>query len=689
MQQDRDILVTAQRPMSESVSGTKSRTPVIETPQSISVIARDELEVRGVQSLNAALQLTAGVTPDLRGNNADVFDQFKLRGFDVPQYLDGLRLASSQTGFATPQIDLALLDRIEVVKGPASALYGQSSPGGLIALSSKLPVDAASYGNAGATYGNFDLYRLDGDLGGRVNATGTILYRVYGSINGADAQQTFGKRRRYTGSASVTLGAGGPTTLTLLGNYSHDPFNGNYGVVPRIGSLDPNPNGRISRDFADGDPNSTRLPRDQGSVTYLLDQSLGGTWAFHARGRYNDVKVYSGGTFTTGIPIDATLATFMRAVGFQREELRNLTFDNQITGVVKTGALTHSLLVGAEAQFSRSLQSTGLDFFGAPPINAYNPVYGLTIPLPPTQSASDSHQRQIGVYAQDQIAIGDLRLTASGRYDWVRTHVVNTLAVKDDVRRDRKFTGRLGALYLLPGGVAPYVSYATSFQPQSAVLADRTVASPSTGRQFEGGVKYRPTGTNILLSAAYFDITQSNIVVTNPLTFVSTQSGRVTSRGVELEAKVPLFKGFTATGTYSRQTIRDVKDDNPFALGHPLIGTAKENAGAFGLYTFTAGALEGIGIGGGVRYVGKGYGGFYATPARTIAYVDVPSYTLFDAALRYDFGKANPRLTGLTARINAANLFDQRYITSCNVGGVDWCWYGSRRTATGTLGFRW
>ena len=207
-QSDRDIVVTGQRDVTETVSGTKSPVPVAETPQSISVVPREELEARGVQSLNQALQLTAGITPDLRGNDADVFDQFKLRGFDVPQYLDGLRLASPQTGFAPPQVDVALLDRIEVVKGPASALYGQSSPGGLIALTSKLPIDAKFYGNVEGTYGTFDLYRVDGDVGGRANEDGTILYRLYGSINGADAQQTFGKRRRYTGSAAVTFRSG-------------------------------------------------------------------------------------------------------------------------------------------------------------------------------------------------------------------------------------------------------------------------------------------------------------------------------------------------------------------------------------------------------------------------------------------------------------------------------------------------
>jgi iron complex outermembrane receptor protein len=292
------------------------------------------------------------------------------------------------------------------------------------------------------------------------------------------------------------------------------------------------------------------------------------------------------------------------------------------------------------------------------------------------------------------MALGGFRLTASGRYDWARGHVVNRNLVTpafstDDTKKDEKFTWRVGGLYLLPGGIAPYVSYATSFEPQATRLVTGDIADPSLGRQFEGGVKYQPSGTAILLTAAYFNITQKNVVVTNPITFAATQSGRVRSQGFEAEAKVPLFQGFTLTASYSHQKIRTLEDANPANVGRPLIGTAKENGGLFGLYTVADGALAGFGIGGGVRYVGEGYGGFYAGANGATTYVTTPSYTLADGVVSYDLGRANPSLKGFVARINAANIFDKRHITSCYVNGVEWCWYGSRRTVTGTLGFRW
>jgi iron complex outermembrane receptor protein len=698
-QSAQDIVVTGQHPVNRATGGTKSDTPVVETPQSISVISRAELDARGVQTLNQALQLTAGVTPDTRGTNADIYDQFTLRGFTVPQYLDGLKLFGSPTGYAVPQIDVSRLDRIEVVKGPASVLYGQSSPGGLLALASKLPgavgTDGGSYGSVEGTYGTFDLYRLDGDVGGTLNADGSMLYRVYGSVNGADTQQRFGKKRRYTGSAAVTLGAGGDTTLTLLGNYSHDPYNGNYGSVPRLGSLDPNPNGRIARDFADGDPSSSVARRNQGSVTYLLDQKLGGDWALHARGRYTDVTTRIGGAYINGPAADATLAVFGRGAYQTREHLKNGTFDNQLAGTVRTGPVTHNLLFGADVQVAKATETGGFEFSGlTPPINAYNPDYSVRVTLPDDQFAYDVRQRQVGLYAQDQLAYGGLRLTASGRYDWARGHVVyDNLAFpafgSDDVKKDEKFTWRVGGLYLLPGGIAPYVSYATSFEPQSTRLVTGDIADPSLGRQFEAGVKYQPPGTAILLTAAYFNITQKNVVVSNPITFAATQSGRVRSKGAEFEAKVPLFAGFTLTASYSNQKIRTLEDDNPANVGRPLIGTAKENGGLFGLYTVGDGPLAGFGIGGGVRYVGDGYGGYYTNASGGTTYVTTPSYTLADGVLSYDLGRANPSLKGFVARVNATNIFDKRHITSCYVNGVEWCWYGSRRTVTGTLGFRW
>lgn len=682
---ERDVIVvTGERPAGAATAGTKTDTPITETPQSISVIGADEIVGLGLQNLNQTLRLVAGVTPEQRGSAAEVYDQFKLRGFDAPIYLDGLRLFSSATGYAVPQVDVSRLDRIEVVKGPASVLYGQSSPGGLVAEASKLPVERDLYGAVAGSYGSYDLYRLDADLGGRL-APG-LLWRLYGSANGADQQQEFGKRRRETVSGAITVGAGGRTTLTVLAAYSHDPFNGNYGVWPALGTLLDNPAGRISTRFYGGEPDDF-FRREQAAASYFLRHDFGGDWAFRSSGRYQYVRSRLGIVYTSGSPIDPADPAprlYGRASYSTREQLNGWTFDNQFVGKLRTGPLDHSLLFGADRQVSHSAEAFA--FGSATPIDVFDPVYG-TMPTPrtpaevpgepPYAGSFNTRQRQQGVYVQDQIAVGGLRLTLSGRQDWARQ------AQAGSVVHDDRFTWRIGGLFLLPFGLAPYASYSTSFEPQASLLANGDFAVPSTGKQFEVGAKYQVPGTQIIVTGAWFDIRQANVVVSDPVTFAATQVGRVRSRGVEVEATAPLPHGFNARLAFSRQRVRVLEDVAPARVGRPLLGVGRGNLTANLEWAPVAGPLEGLAIGGAVRHVDRVYAGIYSDGVAR----STPSYTLFDALARYDLGKLSPRLEGVQVAVNATNVFDKRHLTSCYTD-YGWCWYGNRRTVQGTVGYR-
>ena len=679
------IVVTGSKSITVATAGTKGDVPILETPQSISVITNADIQDLGLSNLNQALRYVAGVTPETRGANAEIYDQFKLRGFDAPRYLDGLKVFTSSTGYADAQIDVSRIDRIEVVKGPASVLYGASSPGGLVALSSKLPLDRAFYGATSATYGTFNLYDVEADLGGRLGKG--VLWRVYGSANGADTQQTFGKRRRETVSGALIFGAGSSTTLTVLGNYSHDPDNGNYGSAPAIGTLFANPNGKISTHFADGEPGD-HFRREQAAATYILTHHFGDNWTFRSSGRYQYVSTNLGAIYQTGIPTDDTLTTFGRASYATREKLNNWTIDNQLSGKVLTGPITHSLLAGVDRQVSHSTEIAAFSdtSMGQPvtPIDAFHPVYG-TVPAPRTPAdvgtpfSFPQRNRQTGLYGQDQIAWGGLRLTLSGREDWARTH-----AVGSDAQNDRKFTWRVGGLYVTDFGLAPYVSYSTSFEPQSGQVAhiDSTFsnARPTEGKQIEAGAKYQMPGTKILVTAAWFRIEQTNLLTAIPNSIFSTQSGKVRSQGFEAEATVPLPYGFAAKAAFSHQKVKTVRDENPDNVGKGLIGAGRGNAAFNFDWSPKEGPLEGLTAGGGVRWVDHVYAG---------SDTHTPSYTLFDALLRYDLGKATPRLKGFEVGINAANILDKKYLTSCYINGVGWCWYGQRRTVQGTIGLRW
>ncbi len=682
------VVVTGQHPRTQASSGTKTDTPLAETPQSISVITSDDITGRSLQNLNQALRFVAGVTPETRGASAEVYDQFKLRGFDAPVYLDGLKQFGSPSGYAVPQVDVSRLDRIEVIKGPASVLYGQSSPGGLVAESSKLPLDQPLYGAISGTYGNYDLYRVDADIGGR--AGDGVLWRINGSANGADTQQKFGRRERQTVSAAVTAGAGSSTSFTLLGAYSHDPYNGDYGVFPASGTLLANPNGKLPTSF-DGGEAGNRFSREQAALTYIFRHDFGGGWAFRSSGRYQYVKANLGLIYTAGglDARDPTGQTFLRASYATREQLNNWTFDNQLTGTVQTGPIKHTLLFGVDRQVAHSIEDFA--FGSAPSLNGYAPVYG-TVTVPRTPAAVPDpfagytviRQRQQGVYAQDQMALGDLRVVLSGRQDWARAEQVGL-----GVKHDEKFTYRAAALYTLPFGLAPYVSYSTSFEQQGGTVLrpDGTlgIADPSLGKQLEAGAKFTVPGTQILLSGAWFRIDQTNVLTSTPTFSLSTQTGKVQSQGVELEGTAPLPYGFNARVAFSRQRVKVTQDANdPARVGRGL-ETVGRGGTTLGLdWTPPEGPLAGLTVGGAMRHVDQVYAG--VTPGETEGR-NSPSYTVYDALIRYDLEKFAPSLRGLSLAVNGANIFDKKYLTSC-FANYNWCWYGNRRTVQATIGYR-
>ncbi|MFK3888232.1 TonB-dependent siderophore receptor [Sphingomonas sp. NPDC079357] len=689
-----DVIVTGRQVPDLASAGTKSALPLAETAQSITVVTGDQIEALGLQNLNQALRFVAGVTPETRGSSAEVYDQFKLRGFDAPVFLDGLKQFGSTTGYAIPQVDVSRLARFEVLKGPASTLYGQSSPGGLVAQSSKLPVDVPLYGSIAGTYGEYNLYRVDADVGG---STSDVLWRVYGSANGSDTQQRFAKRERQTVSGAVTIGNGSRTTFTLLGTYSHDPHNGAYGVFPALGTLVDNPNGKLSTRF-DGGEAGNRYQREQAAGTYIFTHDFGGGWRFRSSGRYQNVTAQLGLVYVSGAPVAGSTRVYNRASYATDEELNNWTYDNQLAGVVRTGPITHRLLFGVDRQVAHS--SEVYQFGGATALDVYNPVYGtMAVPRTPAQVPNgfgvdtiDARLRQQGVYAQDQMELGALRVTLGGRQDWAYGKQITTVGSSD--KKDDKFTWRAAALYTLPFGLAPYVSYSTSFEPQSATVrrgdGSFGIADPSFGKQIEAGAKFSVPGTPILLSGAWFRIDQTNVVTSTPDFSISRQTGEVRSTGVEFEGSAPLGLGFTARAAYSRQRVRVTSDpQDPSRVGRGLETVGRGGASLILDWAPERGTFRGVALGGAVRHVDEVYAGVYTPPENPAAAAPLnsPSYTVYDAWARFDLERLSPSLKGLTASVNASNLFDKTYITSC-FANYAWCWYGNRRVVQGTIAYR-
>lgn len=665
-------------------SATKSDTPLVETAQSVSVVTRNEMDIRGVLSLNQAVRYTAGITPDLRGGIGTRYDQFLLRGFSVPTFLDGLKLQTSPTGYAEAQTDTFRLDRVEILKGPASALYGQSSPGGLAALSSKLTTSQRFYGGVNTTGGMFDLYRVDADVGGFATKDGSVRYRVYGTVNGQHTQLSKTGSRRFSISPVISFGGDGPTTLTLLGNYQYDPESGTYGGVPLVGSLKRAAFGYLPRNFYDGDVGVEKFNRKHGSFTYIFNHRFNDDWSFSSRGRYDDIKVVQRSTYDAGYYIDEANGIVPRYAYGTNEHVRNLAFDSQFKGHVRTGPLSHTLMFGYDYMWQQAgeVYTSGT----APDLNVLHPDYHMFFPDQEVGARYKADSHQIGAYGQDEIRWHGLVLNGSLRNDWYRSHQLERLSGSDTRQRSSQITWRASGLYHFKFGLSPYISYSTSFQPQSGLVSNdggRTLrqADPSIGKQLEGGLKYQIPGTQVLFTAAGFHIEQTNVLVSVGSLPYSTQSGKVHSDGFEFEAHADVYKGLMVTAAVS---VQKVHDDS---TGKPLIQSGKGNASLFAFYTMPSGPLKGLGFGGGMRYTSKAYGG-----EADYGSAWVPQYALFDGSLRYDLSQLSHSLRGWTVAASVRNLFDKHFVSNCLAYasyGQAFCYYGERRNAQASIGYAW
>jgi iron complex outermembrane receptor protein len=651
-------------------TGTKTDTPLIETPQSISVIPADQIRDQNAQSLNQAVRYTAGVTPETRGAVSTRYDQLTIRGFDADTYWNGLKLQSLY--YAVPQLDPFLLERVEVLKGPTSVLYGQSPAGGLINQVSKRPL-ATPQNEVGFEFGTNNHLRGTADFTGPIDDEGKFLYRFSAVGLTEDGQFRTTENERVALAPSFTWRPDEDTSLTLFGLYQRDPESNSYGGVPPQGTVLANPLGKIPVDFYDGDPSFEQYDRTQTSVAYDFDKRLSDTWSVRLNGRWLRTEADYDSVYANGLAPD--FRTLFRGVATSREAMDSYTLDNQVEGRLTTGPVNHTILAGFDYQRLDGHYAPG---FGVGPTqDVFAPVYGLPI-VPPATSRTDLKVNQYGVYLQDQLQLGGFILTLAGRSDWVESKTATEFGTSR--KSDQALTGRAGLTYVFENGIAPYVSYAESFTPQTGTDFFGNLFDPEEGTQYEAGVKYQPPGTNSLFTAAVFELTRSNLLTTDPdRPGFSVQSGEARSRGIELEAKVGLTDQLDLIGAYTYLDT-EYTEDNDGREGFRLAAIPRHQASGWAMYRMPEGsALEGLSLGGGVRFTGS-----TVNAANTFK---VPSFTLVDAAVSYDLEALSPKLAGAEVSINAKNIFNKEYVASCYFG--EWCAYGFERTVTAGLRYRW
>ena len=686
-----------------TTTGTKTDTPVVLIPQSVGVVGRQQMDDLGAQKADEAVRYSAGVFTQPFGDDTDT-NWFFIRGFDATQtgvYRDGMQLYSY--AFGNFYQDSYLLERVEVLRGASASLYGGGNIGGIINYVSKRPLNAdfsqveVGIDNYPTAFAAFDVNKtVPNDLVTKGDPLPPVWkYRFTGKFEGGDgyAKHEDGIRGVIQGAATYQPNAG--TDVTVYANYTHaDQSHGAgdflpyYGAVKDAVSADGTINlGKIGRRTNFSDPDIDSHDRRQFMVGYELNHDIDDIWTVNTKARvaYSHLEEESLYPFGYGFAARPSVGnTQLSRIRFKHDtETFSFTTDNNLVGKFSTGGIDHTLLMGVDYKmyYIDEVQASSI----GTSVDIHNP--DLHSPQPATVPYVDetSKLHQAGVFIQDQARFGGgFIATLNGRYD--RMWLDGDSAFPGKVKRNEgKFSGRAGLGYEFENGIVPYVSVATTFNPLvgfNTNFGGLAAYKPETGLQYEAGVKWSPTAFPAIFTASVFDLKKKNYL-SGPFN-AQTQIGEVRSRGVELEAQANLSENWKLLGAFTAYDLKILKGDSerldpvtglPLSLkGEQPYLVPEVIASAFLDYTFTTGQLKGLSLGGGVRYVGK------SEATQDPNTVKVPSATLFDAAVRYQWDNYKVSL-------NVTNLFDKRFVSGCQ--GINVCSFGEARKALVKASYTW
>ena len=644
-----------------SRSASKTDTPLLETPQSVSVVTARQIADRKALSVQEAVSYTAGVRIGESGMDPR-FDQIQIRGFaatTTADFLDGLR--QPNTGwlsyFGTEPYNL---ERIDIVKGPASVLYGQINPGGMVNRISKRPTDTEQH-EVELQYGSYEHLQGQFDSSGRLDHDGDVRYRLVGVVRDAETDIEQVDNDTLLLAPSLTWRIGDHTNLTLLSQYQDRLTSGS----PR-----PYQEGSELTDFWAGDEDFDKLDQRQVTLGYEFDHAFSNAFSLQQSVRFGDVD-----TTNQYLSVSGSNGSVLDRVSYGiYEDMQTVATDTRLVGQLATGAVDHTVMIGLDYRYTDYdvVYATG----AAPSIDRQAPDFKQPVSHPDSViSDLSGHNHNSGLYLQDQLAAGNWRLSAGLRQDWVNSRNADHLTDSVTKSHDDKTSGQLGALYLFDGGLAPYASYAQSFLPQSGSDVSGNAYHPTEGEQYELGLKYQPPGSLTLLTASLYHLTQSNVLTSDPDNPVNRiQTGEQVSRGLELEAVSELSNNLQLTASYSLNDA-EVTSSNDGNEGKAPTNIPRHLAALWLDYSLPGGPLSGLNIAGGARWTGSAYANAANTQKND-------AYTLVDIGVQYDLPGS---LQGFRVGVNAKNLFDKRYLT-CSDG---YCYRGDARSVIGSISYRW
>ncbi|EKO3870123.1 TonB-dependent siderophore receptor [Vibrio harveyi] len=665
-------------------TATKTSLEPEETPQAITIITKDEMDLRGVSTVSEALRYSSGVNTELRGGAVTRLDLFNIRGFiNYTNFYDGLPLLFNGWNLQ-PQIDAAAVEQVEVFKGPTSVLYGNIPPGGMVNIIAKTPQSEPA-NTVSVSTGTNSLKEVNFDTTGQIGDS-NVNYRIVGMAKQRDGQAETSEDERYLIAPSFDWQATDNTLVNVNVYYQNDPSAGIYTTVPAAGSVLDNPLGSLSPDTYLGDKNWNTYEREVLMIGYKILHDFNNNWQFLQNARYMTADSYQENTYNS--PLAADNRTIGRNAYLTDEDSTSFVIDNQLSGYVAHGNFEHNLLLGLDYQYLDSDVKYKDTLGYSLTQDIFNPNHNqidrdaLKFAY---QQALDIKTKQLGVYFQDQLRYNNLVMIAGLRWDKYESDTntvsdyLGTVTPSKEKLDENNVSFRVGALYELDFGLSPYLTYSESFEPIAGADASGKAFDPSTGHQWELGFKYAPLGGDVSGNLALFHITKKNAILTDPNNPYAPQyqAGEVVSQGAELEAKWQATPQADLTLNYTYINMEIKEDSYYHQEGKTPVWVPEQTASLWANYYYE-GTLTGLRISAGVRYVGK-------TEMDAQNSDQVPDYTLVDLAASYDLSAASQSLDGASVTLSASNIFDEEYYSCYDKNN---CWFGAERSIEAKLEYK-
>ncbi|BCA56553.1 Ferrichrome-iron receptor [Nitrospira sp. KM1] len=675
----------------DASTAMRTDTPIRDTPQSIQVITRKVIEEQRAIRLDTALQNISGIFSSALSN--DVNDDWFIRGFNANNnniVRNGLFDPFSATNASDPYN----VQRLEVLKGPSSVLYGLGDPGGIINIVTRKPLSEAAY-SANVILGNYNLYRSELDATGPLNASKTLLYRMTVVGQKANSFMDFADRNVVGITPSVTWLMSHRTTLTVDGEYLKR-WTQRVTGVPAEGSVLPNINGPLPRNLFTGMGGFGRNDRTVYRIGYDLTHQFNNDWSIRNMYRYaiEDINQVNGGP----LAIDPDQRTIQRFWFGAETSLARSHYHSMITNVIghfKLLDMDHTLLTGVELRQQRSNPSQQILRLGSSlSFDLYAPDYSINPYTAPIVSNSkfDQGLSLVGVYFQDQIALlRNLKLVGGVRFDYVYQWGKNGPYLENPPKQNSDDTGvspRLGLVYQPIEPVSLYTSWMRGFLPNSPGAFNPTGAlfKPERSTQYEVGIKTFFLQNRLSATLAWYHLTRENLTTQDPfIPGFSVQTGEQRSQGIEFDVTASLITGWNVIASYTYTDAEVTKDNDP-ELVHKRLGSVPYNkATLWSTYHFQEGLLRGFGLGGGViGYTSRNASIF--GPGE----VNIPGYVIANAAMYYNHDLQTGNWLGakqINVSVNLQNLLDQRYVTN-GFNTTTGFFFGDPRTVLATVGLR-